>query len=183
MKKNKLFVLLFCALAGVSVASADTQAAAVAADCAASMEAVCGAVGVAVKNAEAAPAEILRSVVAARSSWTVSQVAGIYKSILMASEALSASFAEDVEAFEEAGKPTSESVSADASEGVKLLAALYGLNVPGVNADVVLASVVADSMGSSVLGSVAPLRDVRAGSPARRSQPAKPTPPATSVEN
>lgn len=188
MKKNKLYTLLFCAAALASVAVAEPTpytetAVAVAKNSQATMESICAAAVAAVKNDAVAPADVFTSVLAARSSWTTAQVAGLYKSLLMASPALSSSFVEDVQAFDAADKPTT--VGVDASEGVKLLAALYGSGIPGVNADVVLSSIMADTMGSVSSFSVAPLRDVnaRAVTPVRRPQPVKPTPPAASVEN
>lgn len=188
MKKNKLYTLLFCAAALASVAVAEptpyTDAAvAVAKDSKATMESICTAAAAAVKNDAVAPADVFTGVLAARSSWTAAQVAGLYKSLLLASPSLSASFVTDVQTFEAADKPAV--VGADASEGVKLLAALYNAEIPGVNADVVLSSIMADTMGSPTAFSVAPLRDVnaRAATPVRRAHSVKPTPPATSYEN
>lgn len=190
MKKNKLYTLLFCAAALASVAVAEptpyTDAAvAVAKNSEATMESICAAAAAAVKNDSVAPADVFTSVLGARSSWTAAQVAGLYKSLLMASPSLSTSFVDDVQAFENAGKPVS--VGAEASEGVKLLAALYGAEIPGVNADAVLSTIMADTMGSAASFSVAPLRDVNARAattaPVRRPKPTKPTPPAASIEN
>ena len=188
MKKNSLYTLLFCAAALASVAVAEpapyTEAAvAVAKNSGATMESICAAAAAAVRNDAVSPADVFTNVLSARSSWTAAQVAGLYKSLLMASPELSSSFVKDVQAFEAADKPTT--VGADASEGVKLLAALYGAEIPGVNADVVLASIMADTMGAPSAFSVAPLRDVnaRAATPVRRPQPVKPTPPAASIEN
>lgn len=189
MKKNKLFALLFCAAAFASVAVAETdvvsplqEAVALATDSKASMDSICVAAAAAVKDGKTAPTEVFVKVIASRESWTSAQVAALYKSILMASPALSASFVDDVKIFEKAGKPTT--VEADAPEGVKLLAALYGTEISGVSADAVLASVVAGAMGPAMASPVAPLRDVTAGSATRRrTQPSKPTPPPASYEN
>ena len=191
MKKNKLFTLLFCVAACVSCASAEVSSAAntvenalaLAVDSKVSVERVCVAVAEAVQGNQITPAELVKRVIAARKSWSAEQVAALYKSVLMASPSLSASFVDDVTAFEKAGKPTS--VGADAAEGVKVLAALYGAELAGVNPDTVLASVAADSVGAQMVMSVAPLRDVgaQAADSLRRPRPVKPTPPATSSEN
>lgn len=190
MKKNKLLALLFCVVAFASAAVAENGTAAgsvqnavnVATDTKASIENVCKAVSGAVKDGAVAPSEVFIRVVAARQSWTTNQLAGLYKSVLLSSPALASSFMDDLDAFEAAGKPTE--VSSEASEGVKLLAALYGVGVPGVNADSVLASVVADSVGPAALMTVSPLRDVGArAATQRRVHPTTPTPPVTSSEN
>lgn len=184
-----LTALLFGAFViGLEVANAVEPvsvetAVALAGDASASMNDVCKATAGAVESAAVAPSVVFTRVLAARQSWTAGQVAALYKSVLAASPALSSSFAGDVQAFEQAGSP--KVVASDAPEGVKLLAALYGANVPGVNPEVILASVVTDVIGAPSLRSVAPLRDVnaRAASAVRRPQPAKPTPPAASYEN
>lgn len=182
MKKNKLFAALFCAASCASVLFASTQDAVdLAADQQSSMESVCLAVANAVTEGADAPSQIFARVLSARESWTTGQLAGMYKSILMASDKLAASFGDDIEAFEAAGKPTS--VDEDAPEGVKLLAVLYAANAAGASADEVIASVVTDTMGAPMLQSVSPLRDVSAGTSRRRTQPTKPTPPAASYEN
>lgn len=182
MKKNKLFAAFFCAAACVAASFASTQDAVnLAANQKTSMERVCVAIANAVTEGADTPSQIFTRVLSARESWTTGQMAGMYKSILLASDKLSASFSEDLEAFEAAGKPTS--VAENASEGVKLLAVLYAANVAGVNADDVIASVVSDTMGTPMLQSVSPLRDVSAGTSRRRTQPTKPTPPVVSYEN
>lgn len=186
MKKNKLFTMLFCAAAYASVAmgaATDTaqNAVALAANNKASIESVCKAVSGAVQNDTLAPSELMKQVLASRETWTSNQVAGLYKSVLLASPALSASFLDDVAAYEDAGKPAV--VSAEASEGVKLLAALYGCKVSGVDADAVLASVLTDVVGAPMLLNVTPLKDEAPGTSVRRVRPNKPTPPSVSADN
>lgn len=189
MKIAKLLtVLLFGAVvACANVASAadltpTELAVALASNKAVSMERICLATADAVKNDTLAPSEVLSRVLASRQTWTTEQVAGLYKSVLLASPSLSSSFVSDVKAFEAAGKPTA--VGAEATEGVKLLAALYASQISGVNADSVLASVVSGVTGPSMVRSVAPLRDVspRPVAP-RRPQPTSPTPGPLSPEN
>ncbi|MCQ2364081.1 MAG: hypothetical protein MJ051_00825 [Akkermansia sp.] len=188
MKNNKLFALLLCAAVFVAVPEAFAatytaqDAVALASNVNASVDSVCKAVGDAVQDAAVSPSKLFSDVMGARKSWTSAQVAGVYKSILIGSPELSASFVDDLDAFQQAGNPTT--VSSDASEGMKLLAALYGMQISGVNADAVLASVVSSSMGGASVMSVAPLRDVSArAASSRRTHPSAPTPPATSSEN
>lgn len=143
-----------------------------------SIESIALAVADAVKSG-AAPSTVMARVLAARETWTAAQVAFLYKTVLMSSPELSSSFSQDVKAFEEAGKPSH--VAQGAPEGVKLLALLAAVDV---NADAVLASILADHEGVVTgVTSVAPLRDVTAGSTTRRQRPSLPTPPATSSDN
>lgn len=200
MKTTQLLSLLIAGISAVSVTYAvqekgegqtgSIQSAApyteiaenLAKDSTVSMDRICQAVANAVKNDSVAPSVVFARVVGARESWTTGQLAGLYKTVLMSSPALAQSFATDVKAFEDAGKPSV--VESGAPEGVKLLASLYGSQVPALNADAVLLSLASDSVGSSVLAPIPLLRSVLPpASPARRSQPAKPTPPLTSPEN
>ena len=141
-----------------------------------SVEKVAVAVATAVQGDSVAPSRIFSQVLEARTSWTTAQVSFLYKSILLASPELSSSLADDIKTFEAAGKSTT--VAPDASEGVRLLAILYGLELNGVNPDVVLASIAADNTGE-ISPTVAALRDV----PVRRPSAVIPTPPATSSDN
>lgn len=143
-----------------------------------SVEKVAVALASAVQGDTVAPSEIFSQVLTARAAWTSDQVSYLYKSILIASPELSASLADDIKTFEAAGKPTT--VSPEASEGVRLLAILYGTELNGVNPDTVLASIVMDSNGVGIVSpAVTALRDV----PARRPATVIPTPPPTSSDN
>lgn len=189
MKIAKLLtVLLFGAVvACANVASAadltpTELAVALASNKAVSMERICQAAADAVKNDSVAPSEVLSRVLASRQAWTTEQVAGLYKSVLLASPSLSSSFVSDVKSFESAGKPAV--APADATEGVKLLSVLYSSQASGVNADSVLEAVMAGVTGPSMVRSVSPLRDVSPLRPVpRRSQPTAPTPGPLSPEN
>lgn len=164
----------FAEVAEESVASAAVE---LAQKPASSIESIALAVAEAVKNGEA-PSVVMARVLGARESWTNAQVAFLYKTLLMSSPELSASFAQDVKSFQESGK--SVQVAEDASEGMKVLALLTSCNV---DADVVLASILADHSGIASVNPVAPLRDVTAGSTGRRQHPVMPTPPVTSSDN
>lgn len=159
------------------------KAEALAKDNSVSIEKICLATAEAVKNDAIAPSSVLSRVLACRKTWTTTQVGGLYKSVLMAAPELSASFPSDLKMFEAAGKPFS--VGADAPEGVKLLAVLYGSQIAGVNADAVISGLTADFMGASSVRIVAPLRDVAVPRPVapRRPQPTPPTPGPISPEN
>lgn len=176
-----MFAALLVGAAMISASDAETGKADAAVQLAqkasASVESVALAVAEAVKSGEA-PSAVLARVLGARESWTNAQVAFLYKTLLMSSPELSASFAQDVKDFQEAGKPAQ--VAEDASEGLKLLALL---NASHVDTDVVLASVLADHSGIASVSPVAPLRDVTAGSTGRRQHPVMPTPPVTSSDN
>lgn len=142
-----------------------------------SIESIALAVAEAVKAGEA-PSVVMARVLGARETWTEAQVAFLYKSVLMSAPELSASFPEDVKAFEAAGKPAQ--VAEEASEGIKLLALVAASQV---DTDVVLASILADHSGVASVVPVAPLRDVTAGSTQRRQHPVMPTPPLSSSDN
>lgn len=181
MNISKLFTLAAFGVCLTSFACAGTltnTAVNYAKNKAVSVEKVASAVASAVQGDTVAPSQIFSQVLAARASWTADQVSYIYKSILLAAPELSASLVDDVKAFEASGKQTS--VGPDASEGVRLLAILYGTELNGVNPDTVLSSIIADSTGAGFISpSVAALRDV----PVRRPAAVIPTPPATSSDN
>lgn len=179
MNMSKLLAMTVLGVAFASVAGAGVltdTAVRQAKNKAVSVEKVAVAVATAVQGDSVAPSQIFSQVLEARASWTAAQVAFLYKSILLASPELSSSLGDDIKTFEAAGKPTT--VSPDAPEGVRLLAILYGTELNGVNPDVVLASIAADSTGE-ISPSVAALRDV----PVRRPAAVIPTPPATSSDN
>lgn len=183
MKLYRTLAALFvgAAMISASVASAQgekTQAAVqLAVQKGSSIESIATAASDAVKNGES-PSEVMAGVLGARETWTNAQVAFLYKTVLMSSPEMSATFAQDLDAFLEAGKPAQ--VAADASEGLKVLAVLVASGK--ADTEVVLASIIADHNGPSGVMSVSALRDVRAGT-ARRQHPVMPTPPATSADN
>lgn len=181
MKMNRMLVALFIGAAMISATYAEPgkleTAVQLAQKPSASIESVALAVANAVKSGES-PSSVMARVLGARETWTEAQVAFLYKTVLMSSPELSASFAQDVKAFQESGKPAV--VAEDASEGLKVLALLSSCKV---NADAVLASVLADHSGIAGVVPVAPLRDVTAGTTSRRTHPVIPTPPATSSDN
>lgn len=139
----------------------------------ASVEKVAEAVAAAIAEG-ASPSDLLSRVLGARTDWSDDQVAFLYKTVVSTTPGLSSSLTQDIKDFIEAGKPSV--VPPDASEGVKVLAAIQGAHA---NTDSVINNVVMDSSGVVVVVPVPPMRDVQPADP----HPVVPTPPVVSSSN